>query len=183
MEKHLGIDPATGKPVTARMGRFGPLVQRGSNEDPNKQFVSLKRGQLIEEITLEDALQLLKLPRTIGEHKGKVVTTAIGRYGPYIKIGSTKEDSTFISLPKELDPYTVTMDDAVKLIAEHTRKESQKQIAEFPEHKIQILNGRYGPYIKQGKNNYRIPRGTDPSTLDITDCLAIIEKENAKKSK
>ena len=183
MEKHLGIDPATGKPVIARMGRFGPLVQRGSNEDPDKQFVSLKRGQLIEEITLKDALQLLKLPRTIGEHKGKVITTAIGRFGPYIKIGSTKEDSTFISLPKELDPYTVTMDDAVKLIAEHTQKESRKQIAEFPEHKIQILNGRYGPYIKQGKNNYRIPRGTDPSTLDVADCLAIIEKEDAKRSK
>lgn len=183
MEKHLGIDPATGKPVIARMGRFGPLVQRGSNEDPDKQFVSLKRGQLIEEITLKDALQLLKLPRTIGEHKGKVVTTAIGRFGPYIKIGSTKEDSTFISLPKELDPYTVTMDDAVKLIAEHAQKESKKQIAEFPEHKIQILNGRYGPYIKQGKNNYRIPRGTDPSTLDVADCLTIIEKEDAKRSK
>ncbi len=178
MEKNLGTDPDTGKPVIARMGRFGPLVQRGSNEDPDKQFVSLKRGQLIEEITLEDALQLLKLPRTVGEYEGKVITTAIGRYGPYIRVGST-----FISLPKELDPYTVTMDDAEKLIAEHERKESQKQIAEFPEHKIQILNGRYGPYIKQGKNNYKIPRGTDPFTLDITDCLTIIEKEDSKKSK
>ena len=178
VEKHLGTDPVTGKPIIARMGRFGPLVQRGSNEDPDKQFVSLKKGQLIEEITLEDALQLLKLPRTIGVHEGKTITTAIGRFGPYIRI-----DSTFISLPKELDPYTVTMDDAVQLIAENERKESQKLIAEFPEHKIQILNGRYGPYIKQGKNNYKIPRGTDPSTLNIADCLAIVEKENLKKSK
>jgi len=178
VEKHLGTDPATGKPVIARMGRFGPLVQRGSNEDSDKQFVSLKKGQLIEEITLEDALQLLKLPRTVGEHEGKTVTTAIGRFGPYIRVGST-----FISLPKGLDPYTVTMEDAVKLIADHQLKESQKQIAEFPEHKIQILNGRYGPYIKQGKNNYKIPRGTDPSTLNIADCLAIIEKEDLKKSK
>lgn len=120
VEKHLGTDPVTGKPIIARMGRFGPLVQRGSNEDPDKQFVSLKKGQLIEEITLEDALQLLKLPRTIGVHEGKTITTAIGRFGPYIRI-----DSTFISLPKELDPYTVTMDDAVQLIAENERKESQ----------------------------------------------------------
>ena len=178
VEKQLGIDPATGKPVIARMGRFGPLVQRGSNDDPEKQFVSLKKGQLIEDITLEDALQLLKLPRTVGEHEGKTITTAIGRFGPYIKVGSA-----YISLPKELDPFTVTMDDAVKLIAEHERKESEKYIAEFPEHKIQILNGRYGPYIKQGKNNYKIPRGTDPSSLNVTDCLAIIEKEEAKKSK
>lgn len=178
VEKQLGIDPATGKPVIARMGRFGPLVQRGSNDDPEKQFVSLKKGQLIEDITLEDALQLLKLPRTVGEHEGKTITTAIGRFGPYIKVGSA-----YISLPKELDPFTVTMDDAVKLIAEHERKESEKYISEFPEHKIQILNGRYGPYIKQGKNNYKIPRGTDPSSLNVTDCLAIIEKEEAKKSK
>lgn len=178
MERTLGIDPATGKPVIARMGRYGPLIQRGSNDDPDKQFVSMKKGQLIEEITLKDALQLLKLPRTVGEHKGKVITAAIGRYGPYIKV-----DSTFISLPKELDPYTVTIDDAIKLIAEHELKESQKHIAEFPEYKIQVLNGRYGPYIKQGKNNYKIPRGTDPSSLDVADCLAIIEKENAKKSK
>lgn len=178
MEKNLGIDPASGKPVIARMGRFGPLIQRGSNEDPDKQFVSMKKGQLIEEITIEDALQLLKLPRTVGEHEGKVITAAIGRYGPYIKMGST-----FISLPRELDPYAVTIDDAIKLIAEHELKESRKHIAEFPEYKIQVLNGRYGPYIKQGKNNYRIPRGTDPSSLDAADCLAIIEKENAKKSK
>jgi DNA topoisomerase-1 len=178
VEKHLGTDPATGKPVIARMGRFGPLVQKGTNDDPDKQFVSLKKGQLIEDITLEDALQLLKLPRTVGKHEGKVVTTAIGRFGPYIRVGSK-----FISLPKELDPYTVTIDDAIKLIAENEQKESQKYIAEFPEHKIQIINGRYGPYIKQGKNNYKISRGTDPFALNVADCLAIIEKENSKRPK
>ena len=174
-ERFIGIDPATGKPISARIGRFGPLLQRGDNDDPQKQFVSLKKGQLIETVTLEDALQLFALPRTVGHYGDYEITTAIGRFGPYVKY-----NGKFVSLAKGQDPYTITEEQAVALIEESLNKESKRVIAEFPGG-IQVLNGRYGPYIKQGKENYKIPKRTDPSTLTEEACLEIIAKVSKKK--
>ncbi|MDD2594541.1 MAG: type I DNA topoisomerase [Bacteroidales bacterium] len=177
-ERIVGTDPKSGKVIISRIGRFGPLVQKGANDDPDKQFVSMKKGQLIENITLEEALQLFELPRHVGKYYEYDITAAIGRFGPYIKY-----NSSFVSLGKKYDPYTITEEEAIGLIEEHIKKEKEKFIAEFPEHHIQILNGRFGAYIKQDKSNYKIPRNTDPHTLTIDACLAIIEKETAAKAK
>ena len=174
-ERLLGTDPKTGKPVLARIGRFGPLVQKGSSDDPDKQFVSLGKGQLIENITLEEALKLFALPRTVGHYGEHEITTAIGRFGPYVKY-----DGKYVSLGKGQDPYTITEQQAIELIEESLNKEAKKVIADFPGSGIQVLNGRYGPYLKKGKENYKIPRKTDPATLTEEACLAIIAKA-AKK--
>jgi len=175
-ERFIGIDPANGKPISARIGRFGPLLQKGANDDPDKQFVSLGKGQLIETVTLEEALQLFALPRVVGHYGNAEITTAIGRFGPYIKY-----DGKFVSLAKGQDPYTLTEAQAIALIEEKKQKEDKKVIADFPSSGIQVLNGKYGPYIKQGKENYKIPKKTDPSTLTEEACLAIISKEKKKK--
>jgi len=174
-ERFIGNDPATGKPIIARIGRFGPLLQRGDNDDPQKQFVSLKKGQLIESVTLEDALQLFALPRVVGTYNGQEITTSIGRFGPYVKY-----DGKFVSLAKGQDPYTLTEAQAIALIEESQDKAAKRVIAEFPGG-IQVLNGRYGPYIKRGKENFKIPRRTDPSQLTEEACLEIIEKTAKKK--
>ena len=175
-ERLIGTDPKTGKPVIARIGRFGPLVQRGSSDDPEKQFVSLKKGMLIENITLEEALQLLSLPRTVGHYKDFEIITAIGRFGPYVRY-----DGKFVSLAKGQDPYSLTEEQAVKLIEESLDKDTKKVIADFPSSGIQVLNGRYGPYIKRGKENFKIPRKNNPATLTEEECLAIISKAGKKK--
>ena len=174
-DRFIGNDPATGKPISARIGRFGPLLQKGAADDPDKQFVSLKKGQLIESITLEEALQLFALPRTVGRYRDAEITTAIGRFGPYIKY-----DGKFISLAKGQDPYTITEEQAVALIEAHQNKEQQKVIAVFPNSDIQVLNGRYGPYLKRGKDNFKIPKKTNPADLTEEDCLAIISKAEKK---
>ena len=170
-ERHIGVDPASGKVLIARMGRFGPLVQKGENDDPTKQFASLKQGQLIENITVEEAAKLFELPRTVGTFEGKTITASVGRFGPYIKFGSD-----FVSLGKSYDPMMITEEEAIFLIQDHRQKELKKHIATFGD--IEVLNGRFGPYIKQGKNNYKIPKGTDPESLDEAACKAIIEKAN-----
>ena len=174
-ERLIGVDPVSGKPVIARIGRFGPLIQKGANDDPDKQFVSLKKGMLIENMTLEEALQMLSLPRVVGRYKDFEITTAIGRFGPYVKY-----DGKFVSLAKGQDPYTLTEEQAVELIEESLRKAAGKVIAEFPASGIQILNGRYGPYLKKGKDNYKLPKKKDPATLTEQDCLDIIEKSKKK---
>ena len=174
-ERFIGNDPATGKPITARIGRFGPLLQKGANDDPGKQFVSLKKGQLIESVTLEDALQLFALPRIVGHYNGAEITASIGRFGPYVKY-----DGKFVSLAKGQDPYTITEEQAIALIEGKKEQEEKKVIADFPASGIQILNGRYGPYLKQGKENYKIPRKTDPATLTEEACLDIIAKAKKK---
>lgn len=168
-ERTLGTDPASGKIMTVRLGRFGPLVQKGANDDPDKQFASLKKGQLIETITLEEALKLFELPRTVGEYEGKTITAAIGRFGPYLRYGTK-----FVSLGKTGDPYTVDQETAVRLILEHEKKEAEKFIASFPEQDIQVLNGRFGAYIRHAGENYKIPKGTEASALTAEDCLSII---------
>lgn len=175
-ERVLGNDPVSGKVLIARIGRFGPLVQKGDNDDPQKQFASLAKGQLIENITMDEALKLFDLPRKVGKYQEWDITTAIGRFGPYVKYGSN-----FVSIGKNYSPYTITEEEACALIEAHIQKEKEKFIAEFKEEGIQILNGRFGPYIKQGKNNYKIPSGCDPKTLDVAACQEIIEKEVKKK--
>ncbi len=168
-EKVLGNDPKTGKVVLVRIGKFGPLAQIGENDDPEKRFASMGRGQLIESITLADALKLFDLPRHLGEYNGKEVLCSKGKFGPYIKYGDA-----FISLGKGKDPYTIDLQTAISLIEENAEKESKKVIKEFPEHKIQVLNGRFGPYIKHDKENIKIPKGKKAEELTLEEIQKII---------
>jgi len=179
-ERPLGTDPKSGKPVSAKLGRFGPIVQIGSAEDEVKpQFASLAKGQSIETITLEEALSLFNLPRKVGELEGKPVDAAIGRFGPYLKY-----NGTFTTIPKGYDPYHITIEEAEKLIAEKKEKEANKLIKTFPEEaKLQILNGRYGPYISYNKANYKIPKGKAPAELSFEDAMKIINAAPAKPAK
>ncbi len=175
-ERILGEDPETGKPVRARIGRFGPMVQIGDAEDEEKpRFASMIAGQSIDSITLEEALKLFELPRNLGEYKGEEVVIGIGKYGPYIRY-----NGSFISIKKANgdDPMTIEMDRAIVLIEEKIEADKNKFINEWDHDnvKVQVLNGRYGPYIKIGKKNHRIPKGTDPKGLTLEDCLAIAEK-------
>jgi DNA topoisomerase-1 len=170
-ERLLGKDPKSGKNLYVRIGRFGPLAQIGDNDDPEKRFVSLSKGQLIETITLEEALKLFELPRVVGSYKGKEIVSGIGRFGPFLKY-----DSKFISLGKEKDPRTVDLENSIEIIEEHFKKEKEKIIKDFPKEGMQILNGRFGAYIKRGKDNFKIPKGTDPKSLELEEVLAIIAK-------
>ena len=167
VERELGTDPADGRKVTARFGQYGPYVQKGEGDD--KQYASLQKGQLIESITLEEALKLFALPRTIGTYEGSEVVALKGRFGPYIKFGQTN-----ISLPKDADPLTISLDDCIKLISKAPAKAAQTPIREFAGSGISIMNGIYGPYLKKDGQNYRIPKGTDAGALTEEDCQAII---------
>jgi len=175
-ERLLGKDPKSGKNLYVRIGRFGPLAQIGDNDDPEKRFVSLSKGQLIETITLEEALKLFELPRVVGSYKGKEIVSGIGRFGPFLKY-----DSKFISLGKEKDPRTVDLENSIEIIEEHFKKEKEKIIKDFPKEGMQILNGRFGAYIKRGKDNFKIPKGTDPKSLELEEVLAIIAKGSNRK--
>lgn len=172
-EKDLGIDPNTGKQVVARIGRFGPMVQVGTAQDTDKpKFASLRPGQNIESLTLEDALALFALPRIIGQYDGEGVTAAVGKFWPYLKY-----KTFFVSIPKTLDPYTITMEDATPLIEKKIDTEKNKYINTFETDgkKIEVLNGLYGAYIKFDWNNYKIPKGgKDASDLTQDECLDII---------
>ncbi len=174
-ERVLGVDPKTGKQVSVRIGRFGPIAQLGEADDERKQFAGLQKGQLIESITLEEALKLFELPRPVGEYEGDEVVAAVGRFGPYIRHGKA-----FVSLKKEDSPYTVTIERAIELIEEKRLKERNKYIKVFEEEDIQVLNGRFGPYIAHAGANYRIPKGTDPAGLSPEDCQAIIAAQADK---
>ncbi len=178
--KEIGIDPKTGKKVIARLGKFGPLVQIGEQEDEEKQFASLKKGQFIESITLEDALELFKLPRDVGQFEEKKIVAAIGRFGPYIR-----HDSKFVSLGKEYDPLSISEDEAIQLIKEKRDTDSKKHIKSFDENpEIEILNGRWGPYIKFGKNNFKIPKDKEADKLNYEQTIDIIENQpDPKKGK
>lgn len=177
-ERILGTDPKSGKVLIVRLGKFGPLVQKGDNEDPEKQFAGLPKDKLIETITLEEALKLFELPRTVGEFDGKSIVASVGRFGPYIRY-----NSKFISLGKVYSPYTITLEEAVTLIGEHEKKESEKFINSFPEEDIEVLNGRFGAYIKHGGENYKIPKGTDAKALTLEECLNIIKTVKPSGSK
>ncbi len=176
----LGKDPATGKSIIARLGRYGPLVQIGEKEKGETvKFASLKKGQFIETITLEDALELFKLPRTLADFEDNPLIVAIGRFGPYIK-----HNNKFYSLGKEDDPYTIDTEKAIALIQAKRKADAEKVIKTFKDNPdIQILNGRWGPYIKSGKKNTRIPKDTEPTRLSLQACIELIEKAPDKKSK
>ena len=179
-ERLLGEDPETGKPVYARIGRYGAMVQIGDVDDEEKpKFASLLKDQSIETITYEEAMELFKLPREVGEYEGKKVTAAIGRFGPYIKW-----NNLFVSLKKNEgdDPFTVDMDRAAELIEAKKEIEANKYIKVFDEDKsIQVLNGRWGPYIKFGKKNVKIPKDVDPKSLTLEDCKKLATAAPAKR--
>ena len=175
--RELGKDPKSGKTVIARLGKFGPLVQIGDQDDEEKQFASLKKGQFIESITLEDALELFKLPRDVGMFEDKKIVAAIGRFGPYIR-----HDSKFVSLGKEYDPLSITEEEAIQLIKDKREADAKKHIKSFDENPdIQILNGRWGPYIKFGKNNFKIPKDKVAEDLTYEETIEIIENQPEKK--
>ena len=171
----LGTDPKSGKPVYVKIGRFGPLAQIGDADDAEKpRFASLRKGQLIASITLEEALDLFTLPRTVGEFEEKEVVIGIGRFGPYVR-----HDGKFVSLGKTDDPYTIELDRAVSLIRDKREKDAKAKepIRTYPEDDgLQVLNGRYGPYIAWQGKNYRIPKGYVPAELTLEQCREIIAK-------
>ena len=183
-ERTLGTDPATGKPVTARMGRYGPMVQIGAQAieetDEKPRFAKLKATQSIETITLDDAMELFKLPRNLGQFEDKDVTINIGRFGPYIA-----HDGKFYSLSKDFDPYTINMEEAAPIIVEKRAAKEQRTIKVFEKEKIQLLRGPYGPYIKQGLRNYKLSKEQQEKVADLTieEVKATIEELKANPPK
>ena len=181
-ERQLGIDPKSGNPVFVKIGRYGPVVQIGvahadDKEAPKPQFASLMKGLSIDTITLEEALKLFDLPRTVGEYEGKVMVAAVGRFGPFIR-----HDGKFVSIPKDLNPLTITAEEAIALIEGKRVKDEQRFIKKFEEDpEMEILKGRFGPYISYQKANYRIPKTiTDPASLTLEDCKKIIAEAGEK---
>jgi DNA topoisomerase-1 len=180
-ERELGTDPATGKPVVARLGRFGPMVQIGSTEDEEKpRFAKLRTNQSIETITMDEAMELFKLPRNLGLFEGVDVSVNIGRFGPY-----AQHDGKFYSLKKEMDPYTVELEEVAPLIEEKRKAAAESTIKIFEKEKIKLLKGPYGPYIKQGLRNYKIPKDKLETAADLTieEVKAIIEEVKANPPK
>jgi len=180
--RQLGVHPKSGKPVAVRMGRYGPYVIIGSPEDEEKpQFYGLKPGQKMELITLEEALELTKLPRILGETPdGHEVQTNIGRFGPYVRY-----DGKFVSLGKDDDPYTITLGRALELIEEKKKADAERFIKSFDDEGIQVLKGRYGPYITNGEKNARVPKDREPASLTLAECQEILaaapERRRGKK--
>lgn len=181
-ERILGEDPVTGKRVSAKVGRFGPVIQIGEATDEEKpRFASLREGQSLGSITLEEALKLFDLPRALGEFEGKPVNAAIGRFGPYVH-----HDKLFVSIPKDMSPHTITLDEAVDLIKNKREQEANKVIKTFDDLPgAEVLNGRYGPYIAYKKpgdkkaSNYKIPKTTDPRSLTVDDVKKLMEAQDA----
>jgi DNA topoisomerase I len=176
--QEIGNHPKDGKPITARLGQYGPFVQWGSKDDEEKpKFAALEKGQTIESITLEDALHLLSLPRLVGQKDGVDITANRGRFGPYVQVGkkyySLKEDS----------PYEVTEEKALVIIAEKDKADAEKEIQVFPEEEIEVLNGRYGPYVRdtKAKKNGKIPEDMDPKTLTVEQCRKILAEAKTRK--
>ena len=167
VSRELGVDPSDGQPLIAKFGQYGPYVQKGEGE--NRQFASLAPGQIIESITLEEALKLFELPRNVGQHNGIDIICTKGRFGPYIKYGDKN-----VSLPRGTDPLKMDLETCIRLIEESANKKTGSIIHEFKDSDIQVIDGAYGPYIKYGKSNYRIPKGTDATTLTEDKCKEII---------
>ena len=177
--RDLGTDPGSGKPVSVRMGRYGPFVQIGTREDTEKpQFAGLRTGQKMTEISLEEALELFSLPRTLGkDEQGEELQAGIGRYGPFVKCAGK-----YTPIPDE-DPHTITLERALEVVAEHRQREASRVIKEFPKQGIRVLNGRYGPYITDGSKNARIPKSQEPSELTLEECKTLIAAAPAKKAR
>ena len=167
ISRELGTDPADGQPLVARFGQYGPYVQKGDGD--SRQYASLAPGQLIESITLEEALKLFELPRNVGRHEGIDIICTKGRFGPYIKYGDRN-----VSLPRGTDPLKVDLESCIRLIEESLTKKTGGIIAEYKDSDIQVIDGSYGPYIKHAGSNYKIPKGTDPESLTEDKCKEII---------
>jgi DNA topoisomerase-1 len=176
--RELGIDPGSGRPVTVRMGRFGPIAQIGNKEDEEKpRFAGLRPDQRIDTITLEQALELFKLPRELGATPGgEPVSSNIGRFGPYVRYGNK-----YVSLKGDDDPYSISLERALELIVEHKQAAANKIIQAFEDSAIQVLRGRYGPYITDGKKNARGPKDRNPEDLTLSECEALIAKAPEKR--
>ncbi len=177
-DRPLGEDPQTGKPVIARLGRYGPIVQIGAADDPAKRFASLRPDQRIETITLAEALSLFQLPRKLGEFEGKMVQVNIGRFGPYVQ-----HDGKYAPIPKELDPYSITLSEAIEIIENKRKADAEKLLMSFPD-EIQILNGRWGPYISTPNGNYKLPKqylaAVEDRSLTLADLQEIIHQQDAE---
>ena len=176
-ERVLGTDPVSGKSVSVKIGRFGPIAQIGTVEDEEKpRFARLRKEQSLESITLEEALDLFTLPRTLGEFEGKVLTIGEGRFGPYIRC-----ENQYVSIPNEMNPITLTLEEAKELILLKREAEAKKLIKTFEEDpEIQIINGRYGPYIAYQKKNYKIPTDVNPADLTLEACFKVIDLQKTK---
>ncbi|MBQ3925661.1 MAG: type I DNA topoisomerase [Bacteroidaceae bacterium] len=173
-ERILGEEPGTGKPVSVKIGRFGPMVQIGvANEQEKPRFAQLNKGQSIATITLEEALELFKLPRTLGEYEGSPVSVGTGRFGPYVL-----HQKKYVSIPKDVDPMSITLEDAMKLIDERRKNEASAHLKTFEEDaELEVMNGRFGPYLKYQGANYKLPKSIkDPDSLTYEECMAYIEK-------
>ncbi len=188
MARELGIHPKSGKPVTVRMGRYGPFVQVGTKDDEEKpKFAGLRPGQKMADITLEDALELFKLPRKLGETPdGLSVSASVGRFGPYVRYGDK-----YVSIRGDDDPYTIELPRALELIEQKKKEDAERIIQDFPDDGIQVLNGRYGPYITNKAKNARVPKDREPKSLTLEECKALLEaapergrrgKKKAKKA-
>lgn len=181
--RELGVDPKTGKKIYAKLGRYGAYVQIGENPDDNggekPKFSSLRPGQFIESISMEDALELFKLPRDLGQFEDEKVVVNVGRFGPYVL-----HNKKFVSIPKEEDPYTITFEKAVELIKAKREADANKTIKLFDENPdVQVLNGRFGPYIKVGKKNVKIPKDREPASLTLEECLHLAENAPERKGR
>lgn len=181
-ERELGKDPQSGKPVFVKIGRFGPVVQIGSADDKEKpRFAQMKQGQSMETITLEEALDLFKLPRTLGEFEGTEVSVGAGRFGPYIL-----HDKKYVSIPAGMDPLSITLDEAVTLIQEKRKAEEERHLKTFTEEpELEILNGRYGPYLAYKGKNYRLPKNLAEKARDLSleECMEVIKEQDEKPAK
>jgi len=180
-EREIGMHPESGRRIIARIGRFGPMIQIGDEKvDGEKpQFASLRKNQSINSISLEEALELFKLPRTLGEFEDLVVKANIGRFGPYIQHGKS-----FASLPEEDDPMTVELDRAIEIIIAKKEEDAKKIIKEFSENEeVRLLNGRWGPFLKIGKKNFKLPKDVEPETLTLEQCIEISKNQPAPKRK
>ena len=176
--RELGVDPKSGKPVSVRMGRYGPYVLIGSTEDEEKpQFFGLKSGQRMDAITLDEAMELTKLPRELGETpEGVPLTANIGRFGPYVRYADK-----YVSLTKDDDPYTISLERAIELVDAKKVADAAKTIRVFDDAGIKVLNGRYGPYITDGTRNARVPKDVEPGSLDLAACQALLASAPAKR--
>lgn len=176
-ERLLGTDPKSGRNIYARIGRYGPMVQIGDKEEDEKpQFASLRKTQSIESITLDEALELFKFPKTIGSYEDEDVVVSVGRFGPYVK-----HKGKFVSLKKEDDLNSISEERAIELIEEKREKDRNKYIKSFEDEDIQVLNGRWGPYISHKKKNFKIPKDVDAKELTLGDCKKIIKESGTKK--
>ena len=179
-ERELGTDPASGKPVFVKIGRYGPVVQIGAADDKEKpRFAQMPSDKSIETITLDEALELFKLPREVGEFEGSKVVIGAGRFGPYVL-----HNKKYVSLPKGADPMTITLDEAVSLIENKRSREEQRHIKTFGEEPgLEVLNGRYGPYLAFNGKNYRLPKAMHARAAELTleECRDVIAAAAAKK--